>query len=166
MRLHRFVFPIYGLPIVNRAFYGAGLTMYDLLGSARRVGRHHHLGRARTLELAPVLRHDGLRGSIVYHDGVEDDARFTVPVVRTALNPLAGAIGIPLPTFTLWQVIGGLVWAVGLTLAGYALGSRISNIDGYLLPIIALVVVVSLIPLGIELLRRRSSKAPSRRKRS
>ena len=92
-------------------------------------------------------------------------ARF-IPVVRTALNPLAGAIGIPLPTFTLWQVIGGLVWAVGLTLAGYALGSRISNIDGYLLPIIALVVVVSLIPLGIELLRRRSSKAPSRRKRS
>lgn len=92
VRLHRFVFPIYGLPIVHRAFYGTGLTMYDLLGSARRVGRHHHLTRARTLELAPVLRQAGLRGSIVYHDGVEDDARFTVAVVRTALEAGATAI--------------------------------------------------------------------------
>lgn len=92
VRLHRFVFPIYGLPIVHRAFFGTGLTMYDLLGSARRVGRHRHLTRARTLELAPVLRRDGLRGSIVYHDGVEDDARFTVTVVRTALEAGATAI--------------------------------------------------------------------------
>ncbi len=80
-------------------------------------------------------------------------ARF-IPVVRTALNPLAGAIGMPLVTFTIWQVIGGLVWSLGLTLAGYALGSRISNIDQYLLPIIAVIVVLSFIPAGIGLLRR------------
>jgi hypothetical protein len=65
-------------------------------------------------------------------------------------------------TFTLWQVAGGLVWSAGLTLAGYALGSAVPGIDRYLLPAIAVIVVISLIPLGIEFRRswaagRRSS---------
>ncbi|MET7684825.1 DedA family protein [Streptomyces sp. NPDC005423] len=81
-------------------------------------------------------------------------ARF-VPVVRTVLNPLAGTLGVPVRTFTLWQVVGGLVWSLGLTLAGYALGSSIPNVDRYLLPIVALIVVVSLLPLAAELYRSR-----------
>ncbi|MFE2917697.1 DedA family protein [Kitasatospora indigofera] len=81
-------------------------------------------------------------------------ARF-VPVVRTVLNPLAGALGVGARTFTLWQVVGGLVWTLGLVLAGFALGSSVPNVDRYLLPIVALVVVVSLLPLGLELLRSR-----------
>jgi membrane-associated protein len=40
-------------------------------------------------------------------------ARF-VPVVRTVLNPLAGALGVPQRTFTVWQVTGGLLWSLGL----------------------------------------------------
>jgi membrane-associated protein len=84
-------------------------------------------------------------------------ARF-IPVVRTVLNPLAGAIGIPARTFTLWQVAGGVAWSAGLTLAGYALGSRISNIDRYLLPIIAVIVAVSLIPVALELRRHRRAR--------
>ncbi|MER8046729.1 DedA family protein [Streptomyces sp. NPDC094032] len=83
-------------------------------------------------------------------------ARF-VPVVRTVLNPLAGALKVPAGVFTLWQVVGGLVWTVGLVLAGYALGASIPNVDRYLLPIVALIVAVSLLPLAIELLRSRRS---------
>ncbi|MER6014112.1 DedA family protein [Streptomyces bluensis] len=86
-------------------------------------------------------------------------ARF-VPVVRTVLNPMAGALDVPLRTFTLWQVVGGLVWSVGLTLAGYALGSSIPNVDRYLLPLVALIIGVSLVPLLSEVLRaRRSAEA-------
>jgi membrane-associated protein len=81
-----------------------------------------------------------------------------IPVVRTVLNPLAGAIGVPTRTFTIWQVAGGLVWSVGITLAGYELGSRISNVDHYLLPIIAVIVVVSLIPVALELWRHRRAR--------
>ncbi|MEV6837085.1 DedA family protein [Streptomyces sp. NPDC051133] len=81
-------------------------------------------------------------------------ARF-VPVVRTVLNPVAGALEVPARTFTLWQVVGGLVWSVGLTLAGYALGSSIPNVDRYLLPMVALIVVVSLVPLVAEMYRGR-----------
>ncbi len=81
-------------------------------------------------------------------------ARF-IPVVRTVLNPLAGAIGVPTATFTFWQVIGGLGWSVGVTLAGFVLGSHVPNIDRYLLPIVAVVVVVSLAPIALEFRRSR-----------
>jgi membrane-associated protein len=84
-------------------------------------------------------------------------ARF-IPLVRTVINPLAGTVGVPTRTFTMWQVLGGLGWSLGVTLAGYALGSRIPNIDHYLLPIVAVIIAVSLIPVALELLR---SRAPS-----
>ena len=82
-------------------------------------------------------------------------ARF-IPLVRTVLNPMAGTVGVPVRVFTLWQVIGGLIWSIGLTLAGYALGSRIPNVDKYLLPIVAVIIVVSLIPVALEVRRSRS----------
>ena len=78
-------------------------------------------------------------------------ARF-VPVVRTVMNPLAGVLA---RTFAVWQVGSGLVWTIGVMLAGYELGLRISHVDHYLLPIVAVVVIVSLISLGLELWRHR-----------
>ena len=83
-------------------------------------------------------------------------ARF-IPVVRTVLNPMVGALDVPARTFTIWQILGGLIWSIGVTLAGYALGSTVPSIDTYLLPIIAVIVVVSLIPLGLELIRSRAT---------
>jgi len=82
-------------------------------------------------------------------------ARF-IPLVRTVLNPMVGTIGVPLRVFTLWQVVGGLIWSLGVTLAGYALGSRIPSIDKYLLPIIAVIIAVSLIPVALEVRRSRN----------
>jgi membrane-associated protein len=82
-------------------------------------------------------------------------ARF-IPVVRTVINPLVGALRVPWAVFTIWQVIGGVVWALGVTLAGYALGSRIPSIDRYLLPIVAVVVVISLLPIALEVRRERT----------
>lgn len=81
-------------------------------------------------------------------------ARF-VPVVRTVLNPVAGALGVPARVFAWWQLVGGLLWTVGLVLAGYLLGRSVPGIDQYLLPVIGVIVVVSLAPLAVELLRAR-----------
>ncbi len=83
-------------------------------------------------------------------------ARF-IPLVRTVLNPMAGTVGLSVRVFTVWQVVGGLVWSLGVTLAGYALGQRIPNVDTYLLPIVAVIIIVSLIPVGVELLKARRS---------
>jgi membrane-associated protein len=85
-------------------------------------------------------------------------ARF-IPLVRTVLNPLAGTVGVPARVFTVWQVAGGLVWTLGVTLAGYGLGSRIPGIDRYLLPIVAAVVAVSFIPVLLEVRRSRTSSS-------
>src|SRR6476469_9603374 len=82
--------------------------------------------------------------------------RSRVALVRTVLNPMAGTVGVPLRVFTLWQVVGGLIWSIGLTLAGYALGSRIPNVDKYLLPIVALIIVFSLVPVALEVRRSRA----------
>ncbi|GGS31908.1 membrane protein [Streptomyces nojiriensis] len=114
---------------------------------ARSRSRKLHEGAAKAEEL---LDRYGHAKAIVL-------ARF-VPIVRTVLNPMAGALNVPARVFTLWQVIGGLVWTVGLVLAGYALGSSVPNVDRYLLPIVALVVLVSLAPLAVEVIRRRGSR--------
>ena len=72
-------------------------------------------------------------------------ARF-IPVVRTFTPVIAGAANMRYAYFTAWNVLGGLAWAVGITVAGYWLGSAIPDVDKYLLPIIAVIVVVSVAP--------------------
>ena len=84
VRLESFLFPLYGLPVVTRAFYEAGITLYDILGSRHSGGWHRYLGVEDTLDYAPDLVTDNLRGALLYHDAMEDDARFTLAVVRTA----------------------------------------------------------------------------------
>ena len=83
-------------------------------------------------------------------------ARF-VPVVRTFVPVLAGVGKMHYRTFLTYNVIGGLLWAVGITSLGYALGDQIGadNIDKYLLPIIAVIIVLSVAPAVIEVLRHR-----------
>ena len=83
VRIEPFMFPLYGGPW-TRPFYGAGLTLYDLLGASEDGGWHRHLTVDEALEATPVLRRKRLRGAFVYHDGQEDDARFTLAVARTA----------------------------------------------------------------------------------
>jgi glycerol-3-phosphate dehydrogenase len=74
-------------PVWQRAYFGAGVALYDLLGAAvgdRGIPAHRHLSRAATLEAFPGLRPDVVRGAIRYWDAQVDDARHTLAVVRTA----------------------------------------------------------------------------------
>ena len=75
-------------PVWQRAYYGAGVALYDVLGAAftsdREIPRHRHLSRKATLEAFPGLRPDVVRGAIRYWDAQVDDARHTLAVVRTA----------------------------------------------------------------------------------
>lgn len=72
-------------------------------------------------------------------------ARF-MPFVRTFAPILAGAGKMRYSAFLFYNVIGGFLWAVGLSVLGYFLGSVIPNVDRYLLPIISLIVFVSVAP--------------------
>jgi membrane-associated protein len=90
-------------------------------------------------------------------------ARF-VPIVRTFAPILAGVGDMPYRTFVTFNVIGGLLWAVGVTSIGYILGESVPDIDKYLLPVIALIVLLSVLPVALEILRnRRASARPTSR---
>jgi glycerol-3-phosphate dehydrogenase len=86
VRLEPFLFPIYGWPLVHQGFYGSGIFLYDLLGSRHGAGFARHMRPDAAMEFAPQLRREGLQAGILYHDGVEDDARFTLAVLRTAMG--------------------------------------------------------------------------------
>lgn len=88
------LFPIHGIPFLSKAFYDAGLTLYDILGARHDGGWHRRLTVAETLAVAPSLRHRGLRGGLLYHDGMEDDARLALAVVRTALASDPGPVAV------------------------------------------------------------------------
>jgi membrane-associated protein len=82
-------------------------------------------------------------------------ARF-VPVVRTFVPTLAGAADMHYRRFVTYNVFGGAMWAIGVPSAGYVLGKTVPSIDKYLLPVVALVVIVSLIPVILEARRHRA----------
>jgi membrane-associated protein len=89
-------------------------------------------------------------------------ARF-IPVVRTFLNPVAGVLGMPAKTFLLWNIIGGILWTDGIILGGYFLADRIyaaigDKIDQYILPVVALIIVISVLPIFFEFLRDRRAR--------
>ena len=81
-------------------------------------------------------------------------ARF-VPVVRTFTPIAAGATRMRYRVFVPFNVLGGVLWGIGVTYLGYQLGSRVKNLDRYLVPIILVVIAVSLIPVALELRRAR-----------
>jgi membrane-associated protein len=82
-----------------------------------------------------------------------------VPIVRTLVPLTAGAAKMNYGVFTLFNVIGAVVWGVGLTLLGYGLG-QFSIIQKLLEPIFILIALVSVLPIFIEWLkRRRAAKA-------
>ena len=79
-----------------------------------------------------------------------------VPFVRTLINPLCGIIGVSARRFFIWNIVGSYIWTVGLISAGYLLGERLEgSVDKYLLPIVALIIVASLVPVILELIKSR-----------
>ena len=72
-------------------------------------------------------------------------ARF-MPIVRTLCPFVAGASAMDYRRFTMFNVLGGLGWGIGLTTGGYVLGNSIPNPDKYLLPIVGLIILLSLLP--------------------
>lgn len=84
-------------------------------------------------------------------------ARF-VPIVRTFAPIVAGVGKMNYKTFFSFNVIGGALWAILIPVAGYYLGRLIPNVDKYLLPIVAAIIIVSAIPTLVEIIRERKKK--------
>ena len=77
-------------------------------------------------------------------------ARF-LPIVRTLAPIVAGTCAMPYRRFAAFNVVGGVAWGAGVTLGGYLLGETIPDPDRYLLPVIALIILVSALPTLLHL---------------
>lgn len=85
-------------------------------------------------------------------------ARF-VPIVRTFCPPVAGAAKMPYGRYLLFDIFGGIVWVGTMIAGGYTLGRSIPNIGKYIHVVIGVVVLVSVLPAVIGLLRSRKAAA-------
>lgn len=80
-------------------------------------------------------------------------ARF-VPIVRTLAPIVAGAARMKFAVFSLYNVVGAIVWGAGITLLGYWLG-QFEIVQKLIEPIFILIVLISVLPMVFEWLRRR-----------
>lgn len=85
-------------------------------------------------------------------------ARF-VPIVRTFCPPVAGAARMPYSRYLLFDIFGGMFWVGSMILGGYLLGSRIPNIGKYLHFVIGGIILLSIMPPIIGLLRSRTAES-------
>jgi membrane-associated protein len=88
-------------------------------------------------------------------------ARF-IPVVRTFAPIVAGVGKMPYKRFLAFNLIGAFLWTAGITSVGYLLGKSFKamdlDIDQVLLPIIAVIIIVSILPPAIHLLRDKKNR--------
>lgn len=129
-----------------------------LLG--RRFGRRWFTDDAKVLKTAHLNRTEEF---FHRHGGPAIVLARFVPIVRTYAPLTAGIARYGYKAFTLWNITGALAWAVSVTLLGTWLGHFeivAKNID-----VIAVVMVlVSVLPWGIELLKRRRKYRAANRK--
>lgn len=113
-----------------------------------RIFKHEYVERSRTF-----FEKHGSKTIVL--------ARF-VPFVRTLAPPIAGMGEMDLKVFTIYNIVGALLWAVGVTMLGYAVGNSIppDKVDTYLLPIIAVIILISMIPPFLEYRKHKRTQAP------
>jgi membrane-associated protein len=81
-------------------------------------------------------------------------ARF-VPIVRTFAPVVAGVGQMEYRRFLFYNVAGGVGWVTSMTWAGYLLGRTVPNINEQIHVVVIIVILLSLIPIVVELVRER-----------
>ena len=84
-------------------------------------------------------------------------ARF-IPILRTFAPVVAGVGRMTYWRFLAYNVFGGIGWIVSMSWAGYLLGQTVPDIDRHLHVVIAIVVLLSVVPIGVELWKARARK--------
>jgi membrane-associated protein len=96
------------------------------------------------------------------HGGITVIIGRFIPVVRTFVPIIAGVGQMSYKTFLSFNLIGALLWAAGITYAGYYIGSILRawgvDVDTILLPIIGLILLLSVLPPAIHLLKDKKQR--------
>lgn len=89
-------------------------------------------------------------------------ARF-IPVVRTFAPIVAGTAKMHYRTFLSYNIVGGILWAAGITYLGYFLGDVFTNrlgldIDQVILPAVAIIILISIMPPAYHILKDKEQR--------
>jgi membrane-associated protein len=151
--------PQFGL---NIALLGALLTAASVLGNA--VG--FFIGRASGPRL--FRREESLLFKPRYlrqaHEFYERHGGKTIvlarfmPIVRTFVPVVAGAAGMSHRRYTIYNVVGGVLWIWSMLFTGYFLGRYIPGIDRHIEKVIIAVIALSLLPAVIHWWKARRSQ--------
>ena len=143
------------------------LTIAAVLGNVVGYGLGRLIGpplfRERTGVMGHIFKPSYVEKTRVFLDRYGSRAlilaRF-VPIVRTFVTLVAGVSRMNFRHFIVYTAIGGVLWAVGVTTLGFYLGN-ISFIKNNIDAVLILIVLVSVIPMGVEfvLARRRNRTA-------
>ena len=123
-------------------WFGSYMGVSLFFWSDSRFFRHEYMERAKEF----YEKHGVL--SIVL-------ARF-IPIVRTFAPIFAGVVEVRYSLFLMYNVVGGILWASGVTFLGYFLGRQVPFIANYITPIVILIILVSFIPIFFELRKPRT----------
>ena len=91
------------------------------------------------------------------HGGITIILAQFIPILRTFAPVVAGVGEMGYPRFATYNVVGAILWVGSMTLAGYALGNLVPNIEQRIHYVVAVVIAISLLPPGIAWLRRKKS---------
>jgi len=89
------------------------------------------------------------------HGGITIILAQFIPILRTFAPVVAGVAEMGYTRFATYNVAGAILWVASMTLAGYALGNLIPNIEQRIHYVVAVVIAISLVPPAIAWLRRR-----------
>lgn len=81
-----------------------------------------------------------------------------VPIIRTFAPFIAGVVGMPYKRFAMFNVIGSVAWISSMTLTGYWLGN-FEIVRKHFEKVVILIVLISVVPILLEVLKSRRSKA-------
>jgi membrane-associated protein len=87
-------------------------------------------------------------------------ARFA-PIIRTFCPPVAGAAQMPYGRYLLFDIFGGIFWVSATIAGGFLLGHSVPNIGKYIHVVIAVVVLLSILPPIIGVLKSRKASSAS-----
>jgi glycerol-3-phosphate dehydrogenase len=79
-----FVIPVF--TVWDALMYTVGLKFYDLLAGRLSMGKSYFIGQKETLKRLPLLKSEGLKGGVVYHDGQFDDSRMALALAKTCVE--------------------------------------------------------------------------------
>jgi len=82
-----------------------------------------------------------------------------MPIVRTFAPIVAGVGHMNRGRFMFFNLLGGTIWVFGLGSLGYFLGSLIPDVDKYLLPIVGVIILLSILPPIMHIIKESDKTA-------